>query len=154
MIELVTSVSIATVLSVGAAAPRPAVPTLLGPLAAAASIAFPAPSSAVAASARRAQMPAKKDSLRNGAITGAIAGGISGALLGSIGCGVANALDQGWGGPETSSNCAGPTILVAALGAGLGAAIGAGVDAMFEQAPSAGAGPGGKRKGVRLRWRF
>jgi hypothetical protein len=79
---------------------------------------------------------------------------VSGALLGSLGCGVASALEAGWGGSETSSSCGGPTIIVAALGAGLGAAIGAGVDAMFEQAPYAGNGPGGRRKGVRLRWRF
>ena len=155
MIELVTSVTVATVLSIGTPAPRPAVRAPLGPIAVAAATAFPSVSAAgtVPAAALRSQTPAEKDSLRNGAIIGAIAGGLSGALVGSIGCGVVHGLQE-WGGPETTSSCIGPTIIVTALGAGLGAAIGAGVDAMFEQAPYAGPGPGGRRKGVRLRWRF
>ena len=156
MFELVTSVTVATVLSIGTAAPRPEVRAPLGPIAVAAATAFPAVSAAgtVPSAALRSQTPAEKDSLRNGAIAGAIAGGVSGALLGSVGCGVASSLDAGWGGSDTSSSCTGAAIIVAALGAGLGAAIGAGVDAMFEQAPYAGPGTGGKRKGVRLRWRF
>jgi hypothetical protein len=154
MIELVTSVTVATVLSLGAAAPRPAISSSLAPVAAAAATAFPSFSPAGPNSALPAQMLAEKDSRKNGAIIGAIAGGVAGALAGSIGCGIVHGLDEMWGGPQTSSNCTGPAIIAAAIGTGLGAAIGAGIDALFEQAPYPAAGASGRRKGVRLRWRF
>jgi hypothetical protein len=100
---------------------------------------------------RLGQASSSRDSLKNGAVIGAIAGGVAGALLGAVGCGAGDALDPTGG---ESDECGGPVILGGAVGAGLGSLIGVGIDAMFERAPYSGAGLAGRRKGVRVSWRF
>jgi hypothetical protein len=151
MIEMCVPFALTAALSLGPAGPvRTAAP---GVIAAAAGRAFTPPDEMGPPSKRLSQGTSPRDSLKDGARTGAIAGAAAGVVLGSLGCAVGDAMNQGWGG-ESRGGCVGPVVLLGAAGAGIGALIGVGVDAMFEQAPHVAAGPGGRRKGVRLRWRF
>lgn len=93
-----------------------------------------------------------RDSLTNGGIIGAIAGGILGALGGATGCGYGSILVTATTGKEP--DCTGPTMVGTIIGAGLGSLVGMGVDALFERAPHIGPSAGGRRTGVRVRWRF
>jgi len=94
--------------------------------------------------------PAPRDSFKNGALIGAVIGGVTGALAGGTGCAAGSILSMS----EESSSCTGPVLAGAVVGGLLGASIGVGVDALFDQAPSPPGVPAGRRRGVRLHFRF
>lgn len=118
------------------------------PLATAAAGAFASP--AHMQDATHPGLTPPRDSLKNGAIIGAVVGGLGGIAIASVGCGIARATNE----TDEDVNCAGFIFGFGAVGAFVGSAIGVGVDAMFEQAPHAPTGTTGRRKGVRLNWRF
>ena len=152
MIDVFVPVALTAALSLGPAA---AVRTAeSGVLAAAAGKAFSPRDEMWTRSKQMPQGTSRRDSVRNGAVTGAIAGGLGGVVLGSLGCAVGEAVSQSWGGESDGGGCAGPVLLLGAAGAGIGALIGVGVDAMFEQTPPVAGVPAGRRKGVRVHWRF
>ena len=148
MIIVLTSLALASALSLPHAQPRPHTGAAR-PIARA--IAGVASSPALASSPAPAFQNGSHDSVKNGLIIGAVAGGVLGALGGAMGCGYGEILDTF---PDDEDSCTGPTLAGALIGAGLGSLLGAGVDALFDRAPYAGAGPGARRTGVRVRWRF
>lgn len=147
MITAFTSLALASVLTVHAAAPQPDTGNA-GLLTRAVGKAFH--SSALASAPAPKFQNGSRDSLTNGAIIGAIAGGVLGLLGGATGCGYGEVLDES---PDEES-CTGPALVGALVGASLGSLIGVGVDAMFERAPHLAGAPGARRSGVRIRWRF
>jgi hypothetical protein len=151
MLEVFVPVALSAALSLGPAAPVRG--TQPGVLAAAVAKAF-SPRDEMLMRSKELTQDTRRDSLSNGAVTGAIAGGLGGVVLGALGCAVGDAVSQSWGGESSGGGCAGPVILLGAAGAGIGALIGVGVDAMFEQTPQVAGIPAGRRKGVRVRWRF
>ena len=147
MITAVTSLALASVLTIHAAVPQPDTRNA-GLLTRAVANAFHSPALAPVPGATFQN--GSRDSLTNGAIIGAIAGGVLGLLGGATGCGYGEILDES---PDEES-CTGQALVGALVGASLGSLIGVGVDAMFERAPHLPAGPGARRTGVRIRWRF
>jgi hypothetical protein len=149
MITILTSLALASALTIPAGAGLQPDTRHAGPLARAVTGAFSSPALAPASAATFQN--GSRDSVKNGAIIGAIAGGVLGAWGGAMGCGYGEILDTF---PEEEDNCTAPTLVGALVGAGLGSLVGAGVDAMFERAPHLGPASGGRRTGVRVRWRF
>ena len=89
MIEVFVPVALTAALSLGPAA---AVRTAeSGVLAAAAGKAFSPRDEMWTRSKQMPQGTSRRDSVRNGAVTGAIAGGLGGVVLGSLGCAVGEA---------------------------------------------------------------
>ena len=150
MITVLTSVALASALSFPISARPHSEIRDARPLARA--IADAASPKTFAASPAGTFQNGSRDSLTNGGIIGAIAGGILGAVGGATGCGYGSILDAATTGEEP--NCTGPTLVGTIIGAGLGSLVGMGVDALFERAPHVGPSAGGRRTGVRVRWRF
>jgi hypothetical protein len=88
------------------------------------------------------------DSLTNGTVIGAVVGGVLGLAAAGYGCAAGSLLST-----NPDEGCGAAPVVGALLGAAIGAGVGRGIDAMLEQSPYA-AGGSGRRKGVRVRWRF
>ena len=153
MIELIASALIATSASVGTIAPlHSSAPAQRPPLTAASRATAGTIASGGAAPTRVIQN-GSNDSVKNGALIGLVTGGLLGMVGGALGCGVGTDFMQSFP-DESEDSCTGPAIVGALVGGGLGALMGAGVDAMFDQAPGTGMDGRGRRKGIRLTWRF
>jgi hypothetical protein len=88
------------------------------------------------------------DSLTNGTVIGAVVGGVLGLAAAGLGCAAGGVLST-----NPDEDCGAAPVVGALLGAVIGAGVGRGIDAMLEQSPYA-AGAKGRRKGLRVRWRF